>query len=147
MLNTYHTKLAIELAKKSSKNQEIPVGCVIFDENGKVISYASNATIEKFDSTAHAEILAIRKACELLKVNKLNSLSIYVTLKPCKMCEAAIFQSGIKKIFFGAYSNYSTFNDNVKKNAQFEKNGYQYYGGIEEIECSKILKSFFKRLR
>jgi len=130
----------------SANKNEIPVGCVIFDKKGKIISSASNSSIEKNDPTAHAEILAIRKACKKLNLNKLNELSIFVTLEPCKMCEYAIYESGIKKIFFGAYSESSSLT-HKKINYQLENNGYQFYGGIEEKECSKLLTDFFKKLR
>ena len=62
------------------------------------------------------------------------------------MCEYAIYESGIKKIFFGAYSRSSSLT-HIKINYQLEKNGYQFYGGIEEKECSKLLTDFFKKLR
>ena len=95
MLKKSHIKLALKIAKESENKNEIPVGCVIFDKKGKIISSASNSSIEKNDPTAHAEILAIRKACKKLNLNKLNELSIFVTLEPCKMCEYAIYESGI----------------------------------------------------
>ena len=146
MLKKSHVKLALKIAKDSANKNEIPVGCVIFDKKGKVISSASNSSIEKNDPTAHAEILAIRKACKNLNLNKLHELSIFVTLEPCKMCEYAIYESGIKKIFFGAYSENSSLT-HKKINYQLENNGYQFYGGIEEKECSKLLTNFFKKLR
>ena len=146
MLKKNHIKLALKIAKESANKNEIPVGCVIFDKKGKVISSASNSSIEKNDPTAHAEILAIRKACKNLNLNKLNELSIFVTLEPCKMCEYAIYQAGIKKIFFGAYSEKNTFL-HKKINYHYEKDGYQFYGGIEEEECSELLTNFFRKLR
>ena len=146
MLKKSHIKLALKIAKESFNKEEIPVGCVIFDKKGKVISSASNSSIEKKDPTAHAEILAIRKACKNLNQNRLNGLSLFVTLEPCKMCEYAIYQAGIKKIFFGTYSENKSL-EYKKINYQTENNGYQFYGGIEEKECSKLLKKFFKKLR
>ena len=146
MLKKSHIKLALKIAKESANKNEIPVGCVIFDNKGKLISFASNSCIEKNDPTAHAEILAIRKACKNLNLNKLNGLSIFVTLEPCKMCEYAIYQAGIKKIYFGAYSENNSF-VHKKINYQNENNGYLFYGGIEEKECSELLKKFFKKLR
>ncbi len=147
MLKKNHVKTAIKLAKDSKKFNEIPVGCVIFDDEGKIISKANNSSIQKCDPTAHAEILAIRQACKKLKKTKLQDLSIFVTLEPCKMCENAIYQSGIKRVYFGAYAeNLEKIKDKMI-NYQFEQNGYQYYGGIEEKECSKLLKSFFRKLR
>ena len=147
MLKKIHVKTAIKLAKESKNSNEIPVGCVIFNEEGKIISKANNSSIKKCDPTAHAEILAIRKACKKLKKTKLHNLSIFVTLEPCKMCENAIYQTGIKKVYFGAYAENLEKIKDKKINYQFENNGYQYYGGIEEKECSKLLKSFFRKIR
>ena len=137
---------ALKLAQSSPKN-EIPVGCVIADSKGKIISYANNSTLKKNDPTAHAEIIAIRKACKKLKTSKLLDFSIFVTLEPCKMCEAAILQSGIKKVFFGAYSDSFRIFKEKKKNYDSENRGYQYYGGIKEKECSNLIRNFFKSKR
>ena len=101
MLKDNLIKLALKLAEKSYKKSEVPVGCVVFDEKGKIISYASNQMNEKKDPTAHAELIAIRKACRKLKKEKLTNLSIFTTLQPCTMCEAAIFLAGIKKFILG----------------------------------------------
>ena len=138
---------ALKLARSSSSKNEIPVGCVIADLNGKVVSYASNSTFKNNDPTAHAELIAIRMACKKLKTRKLLNYSLFVTLEPCQMCEAAILQSGIKKVFFGAYSsNFRIFSEK-KKNYYCENKGYQYYGGIQEKECSDLINSFFKNKR
>ena len=88
---------AIKLALKSLKLNEVPVGCVIVDAEEKIIGFGYNSSIENNDPTAHAEIMAIRMACKKKKTHKLTGCSLYVTLQPCKMCEAAIYISGIKK--------------------------------------------------
>ena len=140
-------KLAIKQATKSKGLNEVPVGCVIIDENGEIISSGYNASIKKNDPTLHAEIMAIRKACKKRKNTKLLDCSLYVTLQPCRMCEAAIFETGIKKVYFGSYSDsFRNFSD-LKKKYHKELNGYIYYGGIEEEKCTTILKGFFKKLR
>ena len=138
---------AIKLASKSLGFNEIPVGCVIIDENDKIVSSGYNASIKNNDPTLHAEIMAIRKACKKRKNTKLSGCSLYVTLQPCRMCEAAIFESGIKKVYFGSYSDsFRNFSD-LKKKYNQELNGYIYYGGIEEEKCTTMLKGFFKKLR
>ena len=81
------------------------------------------------------------------KTDKLTGCSLYVTLQPCKMCEAAIYISGIKKVYFGAYSqSLETFEFKKKK---FHKglDGHLYYGGINEKKCEQLLKKFFKQIR
>lgn len=140
-------KLAVKQAAKSIGLSEVPVGCVIVDGNGEIIGSGYNASIEKNDPTLHAEIMAIRKACKKRKNTKLLDCSLYVTLQPCTMCEAAIFEAGIKKVYFGSYSDsFKNFSD-LKNKYHKELNGYIYYGGIEEEKCTSMLKVFFKKLR
>jgi len=140
-------KLAIKQAIKSKGLSEVPVGCVIVDGNGKIVSSGHNAGIKKNDPTLHAEIMAIRKACKKRKSTRLLDCSLYVTLQPCRMCEAAIFETGIKKVYFGSYSDSIRNFSDIKKKYHSELNGYIYYGGIEEEECTSILKDFFRKLR
>ncbi len=138
---------AIKLALKSSKLNEVPVGCVITDAKGKIVGYGYNSSIKHNDPTSHAEIMAIRMACKKQKSHKLKNHSLYVTLEPCKMCEAAIHHTGIKKVYFGAYSQSAEIFENKKKKFHKEVNGYLFHGGINEIECNKLIKNFFKKLR
>ena len=108
--------LALHLAKKAGLSGEIPVGCVIVDDEMKIISFAMNLIEKNQDPTAHAEILAIRKACKKLNRSRLHKATLYVTLEPCKMCEFAIIQAGIKRVYFGAYSNSIKIQDQKLKN-------------------------------
>jgi tRNA(adenine34) deaminase len=147
MIKNIHIETAISLAKESNVKEEIPVGCVIFDNDGEIISKAYNLVEKNLDPTAHAEILAIREACKKLKVKKLENCSIFVTLEPCEMCKNAIYQAGIKKIFFGAYSENLNIIKKIKIKYASETAEYQFYGGIEERKCSEIIKNFFKSRR
>ena len=96
-------KLAIDLAIKAKELNEVPVGCIVTDQNENIISKTFNSVGRHNDPTAHAEILAIRKACFKMKTTKLFNFSLYVTLEPCAMCEAAIINSGIKKYILGLF--------------------------------------------
>ena len=98
--NTY-MNYAIEEAKRAFGRGEVPIGAVIIDQYGTILSKEGNRTIELNDPTAHAEILAIRKACDELKNQRLTNCSMYVTLEPCPMCAAAISNARISKLFFG----------------------------------------------
>ena len=138
---------ALHLAKKAGLAGEIPVGCVIVDNEMKIISYATNLVEKNQDPTAHAEILAIRKACKKLNRTKLDKASLYVTLEPCKMCEFAIIQAGIKRVYFGAYSNSLKTQDQKLKNFFSKSKKYEYLGGIKELECQNLLVSFFQNMR
>ena len=139
--------LAIKLALDSMRNGEVPVGCVITDSKNEIVSYSSNLMIKHNDPLAHAEIIAIRKACRKKKVLKLTNMIMYATLQPCQMCHAAILQVGIKKVFFGAYTDSLKLYSNRNKKFQIDKNQYNYFGGFKEKRCSNLLKYFFKKLR
>ena len=139
--------LALRLAKKARLSGEIPVGCVIVDNKMQTISFATNLVEKNQDPTAHAEILAIRKACKKLNRTKLDKATLYVTLEPCKMCEFAIIQAGIKRVYFGAYSDSLKTQDHKLKNFFSKSKKYEYLGGIKEIECQELLISFFQNIR
>ncbi len=142
-----YMKLAIELAKKAEEKDEVPVGCVIVDGNNNLVSYASNSIVKDYDPTAHAEIIAIRRACKKLKTTKLINFSIFVTLEPCIMCEAAIINVGIKKVFFGAYSDNLKLHNCKLKNYFSSRGDYQFFGGFEEECCAKLITQSFKKRR
>ena len=143
-----YMKLALKEAKKAYDKLEIPVGAIIV-KDGKIIARAHNQKETKFDTTKHAEILAIQKASKKLKSWRLIDCEMYVTLEPCTMCAGAIINSRIKKIYIGASDEKtgavgSVLNlfDDYKFNHKPE-----YEKGILEQECSEILKRFFKDLR
>mgnify|MGYP001241267814 CR=1 FL=1 len=140
--------LALDLAKSCKDTKDVPVGCVIVDDNSKLISCARNSVIRNNDATAHAEILAIKSACNFIKSHRLSDYILYVTLEPCIMCEAAIHQSRIKKVFFGAYNqNFKLIQKNTKKKYHLSFGGSQYFGGFSEDKSLKLIKTFFKEKR
>jgi len=135
---------AIELAEKGrfTCSPNPPVGCLIC-KDGEIIGRG----FHERSGEAHAEINAIRKACKKQKSLKLKNVSLYVTLEPCEMCKFAIISAGIKKVFFGAYTENHEILKRKEKNYNLEKKGYQFFGGIEEKKCSDLIKFFFKGLR
>lgn len=143
-----YMKEALKEAKKAYKKLEIPVGAIIV-KNGKIIARGYNQKESKFDTTKHAEIIAIQKASKKLKSWRLIDCQMYVTLEPCTMCAGAIVNSRIQKVYIGASdektgavgSVLNLFDDyKFNHNVEYEK-------GILENECSEILKKFFKELR
>ncbi len=95
-------KLGIEEARKTmNENKGGPFGAVITDSNGKVISVASNRVLEDCDATAHAEVMAIRKAGKVLGTYDLSGCTLYATGYPCPMCLSAIIWANIKKVYYG----------------------------------------------
>ncbi len=93
--------LALAEAQEAAKRDEVPVGAVII-QDGNVIAQAGNRTRERNDPTAHAEVLAIRQACEVLGRERLSHCDIYVTLEPCPMCAAAISNARLARLYYGA---------------------------------------------
>lgn len=136
--------ISINEAKKSGR--DVPVGAVVV-KKGDVIATAHNERELNNDVTSHAEILAIRKAEQVLGNWRLDDCDLYVTLEPCPMCGWAILQSRIKNVYFGSYdTNYGAFFSKVdlRKFSTFTPN---VYGGIMEKECDELLNSFFTDLR
>ena len=140
--------LAIEQALKAQKKDEVPIGAVIV-LNGKIIAKAYNLMEKKQKATAHAEILAINKACKKLKSWRLLDCEMYVTLEPCPMCAGAIANARMKKVYFGAYelksgcaqSKYRVLTDSGLNHS------VEYQGGVMEEKCSQILKEYFRQKR
>ena len=141
---------ALSLAARAAEQDEVPVGAVIVNpDSGEIISEAHNLSEHGLDALAHAEIIAIRKACEKLGVNRLRDMDLYVTLEPCTMCAAAISFSRIKNLYFGAYDEKGgAVVSGVKFfDAPTCHHRPNVQGGILEMDCSLILKDFFKRKR
>lgn len=137
-------KFAIEEAKKS--DNDIPVGAVVV-HNGEIIASAHNEREKLNDISAHAEILALKKASKVLNNWRLEDCELYVTLEPCPMCGWAILQSRVKSVYFGSYDmNYGSFTSKIDLRT-LSSNKINIYGGIEEQECDKLLKIFFKNIR
>jgi tRNA(adenine34) deaminase len=94
---------ALDLARWAAEAGEAPIGCVIVDETGAVIAEGANAPIASYDPTAHAEIVALRKAAAALQNYRLKpNLTLYVTLEPCAMCAGAISHARIARLVYGA---------------------------------------------
>ena len=139
---------ALKEAQKALEKEEVPVGAIIV-KDGKIIARAHNTKETKKDSTCHAEILAIQKACKKLDAWRLLDCEMYVTLEPCSMCAGALINSRIEKLYIGALDEKtgacgSKLNllEDYKFNHNVEINKY-----ILKDECEKILKDFFKELR
>lgn len=139
---------AIKEAQKAYKKLEVPVGAVIV-KDGQIIARAHNLKETKFDTTKHAEILAIQKASKKLKSWRLLDCEMYITLEPCTMCAGAIINSRIKKIYIGAMdektgaagSKLNLFKDyTFNHTVEVETN-------VMQKECEQMLKDFFKELR
>ena len=141
-------KIALNEAQAAIAEGEMPVGAVVV-KDGKVIATGHNVRNKEFDPTLHAEIVAIRKACEILSDWRLSDCDLYVTLEPCVMCSGAIINSRMRSVYFGAYDpEYGGAGGRIDlfSKAYFGSNT-TVYGGIMEEECTSMLKNFFASLR
>lgn len=139
---------AIELAREAYAVGEIPVGCVIVDGEGRVIGSGRNRREESHDATTHAELEAIREACESIGDWRLNDCTLYVTLEPCPMCAGGIINSRIPTVVFGAKDE-NTGSCGSVINLFEERYGHKpaIYGGVKARESAELLQSFFKDRR
>lgn len=139
--------IALVRAKHAAADGEVPVGAIIVC-NGEIIATGRNRREKTHDATAHAEIEAIRQACEVKGDWRLDDCEMYVTLEPCPMCSGAIINSRIKTVIFGAYD---TKEGSLGSVANFANLPYGYtpevYGGICENECREVLTDFFREKR
>jgi tRNA(adenine34) deaminase len=141
-------ELALTQARMAAAAGEVPVGCVIVHA-GEVVAQSANRTQTDRDPTAHAEMVALRRAATTLGNERLIDCDLYVTLEPCTMCAAAISLARIRRLYYGA----------ADPKAGAVENGVRYfaspaclhrpqiYGGIGEIEAAKLLQSFFRARR
>lgn len=141
-------KVALLEAEKAAAIDEIPIGAVIVYKE-QIIARAHNTNRTDHDPSSHAEMKAIRKACKILKNERIFDCDLYVTKEPCIMCAGVITHARIKNVYFGAYDNkYGACGTvlEVCGNAKLNHKP-KILGGILESECSKILTEFFKDLR
>lgn len=135
---------AIELANQSGA--DVPVGALIV-KNGEIIAESHNKREKTNDITAHAEILAIKKASQVLGNWRLDECELYVTLEPCPMCAWAILQSRIKTVYFGSYDRQYGALGTVVDLKKHANSNLKVYSGILEEECDNIINKFWKKKR
>jgi len=144
----FFMSLALEEANKALEHGDVPVGCVIVS-SGEVIATAHNEKEKLKDPTAHAEILAIRRASDKLKTWRLENSTLYVTLEPCSMCAGAVVQSRIARIVYGAFDekfgSAGSIYDLVR-DSRFN-HWVDVTCGVLGKECGYLLKQFFSSLR
>ena len=141
--------IAYKEALKCPKSDEIPVGCIIVDEQGSIVAKGHNKREIKHSTFAHAEIEAIRKANNKYKDWQLPNCSIYITLEPCIMCAGAILQARFKKIVYGAKNpKGGAFGSSINVLDAKELNVKPLViSGVMEKECSSLIKEYFKDKR
>lgn len=136
---------ALAAARAASGHGDVPVGAVVLDPDGRVVARAGNERELTGDPTAHAEIVALRRAAEALGSWRLEGCTLVVTLEPCTMCAGAIVLARLERLVFGAFdpkagavaSLWDVVRD-PRLNHRLE-----VVGGIAEQECAEVLRSFF----
>ena len=142
-------RVALEEARLAGSLGEIPVGAVITSAEGELIASAGNRTRQLKDPTAHAEILAIRLACEKKDSERLVGCSLYASLEPCPMCASAISAARIRRLYFAASDPKSGGVENGPRifcHSQCHHRP-EVYGGIGESEAEELLSEYFSRIR
>jgi tRNA(adenine34) deaminase len=140
--------VAFDEARAAAARGEVPVGAAIV-KDGRVVASAGNRPRELRDPSAHAEMLAIRRACEALDDERLSGCDLYVTLEPCTMCATAISFARIRRGYYAAYDPKGGAVDNGVR--FFDQptchHSPEVYGGIREREAAALLKEFFEGRR
>lgn len=140
--------LALKAAESARESGEVPIGCVIV-RDGEVIATAGNRTLAEHDPTAHAEMIAIRKAAATIGSERLVDCDLYVTLEPCTMCAGAISFARIRRLYYGAEDpKGGAVDSGVRFFASPTCHHVpEVYAGVGERKASAILKDFFKARR
>ena len=140
---------AISLAQEVKSSGDVPVGALMVNEVGEILSSGKNEREKDNDPTAHAEIVAIRNASKKIGSWRLDDLTLIVTLEPCVMCAGAILQSRIKRLVFGAFDQKAgavgSSLDVIRDVRALTK--VEVVSGVLEVECAKLLTDFFAAKR
>ena len=140
--------VALSYARQAERAGEVPVGCVIVCDN-ELVSFGFNSPISENDPTSHAEIVALRKAGDVIQNYRLNGLTLYVTLEPCVMCLGAMLHARIDRLVFGAHDSRVGTTSLFSTGEICERFNHelQLSGGVLQAECSDILRTFFRQKR
>lgn len=148
MTDEAYMKMAIREAKKARAIGEVPIGCIIVYED-KIIARGYNKRVAKKSVLAHAEILAIKKACKKIGDWRLEGCTMYITLEPCPMCAGAIIQARIPRVVIGSLNPKAGCAGSVLD--MMHVDGFNHQAtvttGVCDEECSKMMKEFFRELR
>jgi tRNA(adenine34) deaminase len=145
MTDEYYMMLAIKEAKKAFEAGEVPVGAIVV-MNEKIIARGYNMVEKLNDPTAHAEIIALTSAFNLLGSKYLPEASIYVSVEPCLMCAGAVYWSKVGKIVYGADDEKNGYKRITGSNWPFHPKTELIRGVLKE-ECAQLMKDFFKSKR
>lgn len=151
-IETAMMQRALALAKTAWEQGEVPVGAIVYDSNGNVVGEGHNATIQQNDMTAHAEIIALRRAAEAVSNYRLSGYQMAVTLEPCVMCVGAVLHARLSQLIYAAADPKTgacgSVIDLVSLTADAQINHQtQVRGGLLAQTASAMLKQFFSERR
>lgn len=139
---------ALEEARRAASIGEVPVGAALF-RDGVAVARAHNETEAQHDPTAHAELLAIRRALVKLAADRLTDCTIYVTLEPCAQCAGAIVLAKVGRVVFGAYDPKAGMAGSVGDLLRHASLNHrpEVIGGVDEAPSGRLLEAFFRERR
>lgn len=139
--------LAIEQARASLDTGDVPVGAVVINASGEIVGVGKNTREAEHDPTGHAEIVAIRQACEAEQSWRLTDHTLIVTLEPCVMCAGAILAARIPRVIFGAWDDKAGSAGSVHDLLRDRRLNHQVevIPGIQADECGQLLTDFFRK--
>ncbi len=139
---------ALECAKEAERHGEVPIGAVLVKDD-QIIAEGFNQPISSNDPTAHAEIVALRRAAEQAQNYRLVDTTLYVTLEPCAMCVGALIQARVKRLVFGAFDSRAGAVRSVFQLLDEPRLNHRilWEGGVMADDCAHLLKAFFQSRR
>lgn len=145
----YEALMTMAIAEARLAGEDVPVGALLVSESGEVVATGHNQKESGSDPTAHAEIVAIRKACEQSGDWRLEDLTLVVTLEPCVMCAGAIVAARIPTVVFGAFDDAVGAGGSLYDILRDPRLGspVKVTGGVLEAECADLLTGFFESRR
>lgn len=143
---TKYMRAAIRQAKLALSHGEVPIGAVVVYE-GKIIGRGYNMRLKTQLASAHAEMIAIDRACKKLGSWRLPGAELYVTLEPCPMCMGAVLNARIDRLFFGAYELKAQSFTMALASANLVNHTVEVEGGVLKDECAGLITSFFRDMR
>jgi len=141
-------RLALQEARRAAREEEVPVGALLVCQ-GRVVARAHNRPLHLSDPTAHAEVLALRRAARRLGNYRLTGCTLYVTIEPCAMCAGAIVHARVKRVVYGASDSKAGANGSALTVLNHPKLNHQVevVAGVLAEECASLVRDFFRRRR
>ena len=142
-------RLALAEAERAYALGEVPIGAVVMDGAGNIVSTGHNLRESEHDATAHAELIAIRRACRALGRWRLTGMTLYVTIEPCPMCAGAIVMSRISRVVYGSMDTKAGACESLFNITGCPALNHQpeMRSGVLADECSEIIRRFFRERR